>query len=112
MSHPSRDDLTLLCDPSLPMPPTMPDWKYPRKIKSLNGYGTPFFMAPINTRVVRRSQSLFGKESLGFCYEEGLLIRESLPVKSSFVSELLDSCNCELNLNPEEILEIVRPLNS
>ncbi len=92
-----NEDLRLLCPPGLPLPPAKPDWKLPRKVKGVNGFAAPFFMAPINTRVVRRSQALFALEesektfspTLPISYEEGMLVNEPLPILSSLVSGVL-----------------------
>ena len=94
-------NLTLLCDPNLPLPNAGADWIAPRKIKGLEGYGAPFFMAPINTRVVRRSQSLFAKDELPLTfspsrdvlYEEGQYVKESVPAMSSAISTMLFALN-------------------
>ncbi len=82
----ATEDLTLLCPKNGARPPSPSDWVGPKKIEELDAWGVPFFMSPINTRVVRRSQSLFGSDTLApsgadwiqIAYEEGLLLRGPL----------------------------------
>ena len=64
-------------------PPAAPDWKDERFFPVVKTWGAPFFMAPINTRVVRRSQLLSSELSLpvpsasySTClYEEGMRVK-------------------------------------
>ena len=78
-----QNDLTLLCPREGPHPRAPKDWTSPRRLQKLDAWSAPFFMSPVNTRVVRRTQSLFGIETAHplsqhwkqIRYEEGLLIR-------------------------------------
>lgn len=58
--------------------------------KDLNAWTAPFFMAPINTRVVRRSNALFSEENKAygknFEYLERMYFDEIIPIKSSVIS--------------------------
>ncbi|MDO8519479.1 MAG: saccharopine dehydrogenase NADP-binding domain-containing protein [Deltaproteobacteria bacterium] len=81
--------------------PTAPDWKGPHWIKAKRGYSAPFFMAPVNTRVVRRSQSLFAQEespavfskSNRFVYQEGLGWGHRFPFQGLLTSGVLGLIN-------------------
>jgi short subunit dehydrogenase-like uncharacterized protein len=53
-----QDDTQLLTPAGAAPAPMRGDWRTPRRIRELGLWGAPFFMAPINTRVVRRSQAL------------------------------------------------------
>ncbi|MFT5685296.1 MAG: short subunit dehydrogenase-like uncharacterized protein [Myxococcota bacterium] len=54
----------------------IPDLTRPREVKALGGWGAPFFMAPVNSRVVRRSAAL--SASWGEPYGEGFDYMEAL----------------------------------
>lgn len=90
--------LSELEDPELLNPPEFkhPEQKFPDDNRAqyydhdLKAWTAPFFMAPTNTRVVRRSNALFAEEGepygKDFQYIERMYFDELLPVKSSLLS--------------------------
>lgn len=92
MLHLAEDDLGALRDPALLNPEPArtdafrqanPDLSGPTWSEGLNAWLAPFFMAPVNTRVVRRSAALasaagnpYGQD---FQYQEGMEMRGATP---------------------------------
>jgi short subunit dehydrogenase-like uncharacterized protein len=85
----SQSNLALLSPEKTFSPPVKPDWYGPRRIPGGTSWGVPFFMSPINTRVVRRTQSLMAihaedpllrKQYAEFYYEEGMALSWPLAI--------------------------------
>jgi len=83
----SNRHLNLLHATNTPSPPVSQDWYGPRRVPGAKNWGVPFFMSPINSRVVRRTQSLMMQNEENpvfrvhfgeFIYEEGLALTAPL----------------------------------
>jgi len=72
-------DPTYLCPAAGPKPRAAPDITDSAPLPELDGTMAPFFMSPINTRVVRRSQAMFESPHWrNFEYREGMLLKGRL----------------------------------